>query len=764
MQIPLPEYITSAPAPPKTPEADEVIFINIAYRPKPQGTAQGGPNGVLLLKENLLGKHYRGFALKYFYEPQDLELPDNLKNWIRNSSIGTISKKLIEAHYYVQHILFKELKKTHGDKIIHLLCHDIGSAAGANLAGLPYTLIYHQQGAFIHERKSFGENLSPTEEHLINTFEKIAFEGAEDIYFPSNGAKDAFLQTTTLDSPQKLRYGSFPLYNSVVDFPISTNAVEFFFTSMGYGHLLDQSKRNNYVIYITIGDYTPNKGIDRCPKLLASLAKTTSKKILWIVLGSKHKSKIHENLVKEKPTFPFECILVPNRQAHELTMGLIKFSDWFLMLQRYSIFDFSTLEAFKLGKAVILSPIGGNLEFNVCNNVLFYDPQTEESNQVKLIEKASVEEYGLKNKAAFSNTFSPAQFKQQYIKIYNKFIDKSLPAAIPFGFDEKNAARIKKLLKGKQVIICGPGSSLKQLSLNDYEGKMLIALNSALLHEIPFAIHIMQDEPSDPTFWDTYIDKKNIVRIYGTIQRPASKNLSINFKYLEEQNIEFNRYYLSQTVFDADHDILEFDLSQSLVHDLKGVLFSALQIATWAETASIELAGIDFSATNFNDAINPNIYNNQTLDNLKIITPLIQKKLPFKALHSDSADVKNIINKESLPTDQNSINIGKKQSTLGILKTLNKKGLYAQTIEEFRQNHIPAYYTNPYYMLILAHAYNAIGDRYHALRCLQSYKAFGGDVEKHDRLFRKIRRDSSSIKSYLHVLISKYINAIKSRT
>lgn len=50
------------------------------------------------------------------------------------------------------------------------------------------------------------------------------------------------------------------------------------------------------------------------------------------------------------------------------------------MLHRISIFDFATLEAMSQHSAVILSKIGGNLDFNMNSNVIFAeDVEKDES-------------------------------------------------------------------------------------------------------------------------------------------------------------------------------------------------------------------------------------------------------------------------------------------------------------------------------------------------------------------------------------------------
>lgn len=624
----------------------EITFINTAYRKKPVGVATGGPNGVLFLQETLLGPRYRGYPLRYFYSPEKLPLPPLWKTWMHENKIATMSRNLLESHYFVQHYLSKGVPQqafTKESNHVHFVCHDIGSATAAHLCGYPFTLIYHQQGAFIHERISFGEDLNYAEQRLMNYFEKIAFEKADRVYFPSEGAKKAFLTTTTAVEEKNISFGEFPLYNTVYDFNISQNSLLKFLKEHGLGHLLAPTVRSQYLIFVSIGDYTPNKGIDRCPDVITKIAQATSKKIIWICMGSKHKSGIYEKLKEDQENYPFKMILIPQRQPHAETMAILQFSDWLLMLQRHSIFDFSTLEAMQLGKGVILSPIGGNLEFNKENNIVYIDPDTDGKYSIDKITNEAIQ-YGELNKKTFQNNFSPEIFCKTYLHMYDDIIERKgvTPTTHKPFMCTEDMHTIREILHDKKIIICGPGASLSRLAQEETKGKYLIALNSALLSDFEFDMHIMQDEPRESSFWGVYLSKQ-VKRIYGTINRTTTASLKINFEQLDQHSIPYLQYNLAEEVFDIRYRPLDLNLEDRYVEDMLGVLFSSLQICTWAGASSIELAGIDFSSENFNGA-NPSKYNPAIFINLMNITKKIaEKEIPFTVLHTDSVHVEEII-------------------------------------------------------------------------------------------------------------------------
>ncbi|WP_454288544.1 hypothetical protein [Rhizobium arsenicireducens] len=644
LDIMLPAYAKNF-RPADAPVARDISFVNLAYRPKPHGAATGGPNGVLAVQQQLLGPRYRGFHLRYHFEPKSFKMPDVWAQWIKEQGLATMSKNLLAAHHYVQNSLASSLPKnfsTRPGAVYHFVCHDIGSAAAAHMCGFPFTLVYHQQGAFVHERTSFGETLNEAELHIMNTFENIAFEQADRVYFPSDGARKAFVATTTAVDPEKVRFGDVPLYNTVTDFDVSEEKAREFLNENGLGALMAPQIRKDYLVFVSVGDYTSNKGIDRCPAMLSSIAQKTDKKVVWICMGSKHKAGIYERIEAEKSSYPFKAILIPERQPHALTMGLIKFADWLLMLQRHSIFDFSTLETMKLGTGVVLSPIGGNLEFSKRSNIVYLDPDGPNDQSIRDLVEASPEEFGALNQKVFEEFFSTAPFEAAYLRMYDDVIQRTLdPVDVP-AFTQDAAEKMEKIFSGKTAVICGPGSSINRLRPEEIAGKVLVALNSALLIDQPFNVHVMQDEPRDSGFWGVYLTK-NVARIYGRINRLATQHLGINFDMLDEHGVEYLPYQTSSTVYDERYDNLNWDLGAHPVRDMAGVLFSAIQIATWAGVSDIELVGIDFSAQNFNSS-NPNVYNQATFHNLASIARALDKiGMPIKVLHTTSEHITEII-------------------------------------------------------------------------------------------------------------------------
>lgn len=410
----------------------ELAIVNFAYRPA-QPSATGGPNGVLRVKQELLGSSYRGIPLYYFYEPRGLVLPPMWQTWAKAQNIKTMGRNILSSHNFIQNMLgnfIPNVYSTHGGTGFHFFCHDIGTAASAHMCGFNYTLMYHNQGSFINERTSFGEEINEAERYLYNHFEKIAFENADRVYFPSLGASEAFFSTTEVVDRSMVNLAPAPLYNTVTDFEVADSAVPRFLAENGLERLLDRSVRAQYTVYISVGDYTQNKGIDRGPAVLGKIAESSKKKVLWIVLGNKHNSGIYESLVENAPTFGFETCFVPTRIPHAEAMGLIHWADWLFMMQRHAIFDFSTLETMKIARGVILSPVGGNLEFNRGNNIVYIDPDNFSREQAQAVAAADSRAAGVMNSTVFEEHFAAGSFRQAYRAAYDHIIENSLSSEV----------------------------------------------------------------------------------------------------------------------------------------------------------------------------------------------------------------------------------------------------------------------------------------------------------------------------------------------
>lgn len=611
-----------------------IEIINIAWRPEPEHAA-GGPSGVLKLIQETVGSEYRGYTLKYRYETNKFTIIDDLKNFFIKEKISPMVRKLPVADWYVQNILsktFKQRQNIYTQRIF--VCHDVGSAVGAYFLGIPYYLIYHHQGSLIKERESFGATLSNTEKTLLNQYEKTAFDNANKVFFPSLGAKNEFL-TSTENLIKLDNISSKPLYNSIPKIEFDENGANEFIKE----HQLTKYFNGEYIKFISIGDYSENKGLDQVNKFLTNLnLKRINKKIFWLSLGSKVGDEIIERIRSEGNFAKYNHI---EKIPHAIAMSLLQKSDVFIMMQRCSIFDFSTLEAMSLKKPIILSNVGGNIDFNKENNIVYCDVNNNYSLSDDIF--GNLKTFGEKNGSVFDKYFSNKTFVKGYLDLYNLIIKKYILRNIDIKNTFVDSLECKKLFHGRDVLIVGPGSSFSPKVIDSkYKNYTKAALNSGLTLPVNFDVHFMQDRPNPQSLWKEYLSYKG-VRIYGIANRRANIVGGIEWEKLRGE--KYYTYSLDQTNYDRRYSVLKSNLVDVPVQDMQSVLFSAIQIISYFKPRSINLIGIDFSDSNYNGK-NISKYSKKVWTNFEALIQFLKKKeITLNIVRTTSKDIFDIASK-----------------------------------------------------------------------------------------------------------------------
>lgn len=669
----IPDYLQSFGSDPGVlgpRSADNIEFINIAFRPEPTGTATGGPNGVLFNLRANLGDEYRGFKCRYYFEPSGSKLPTRWLQWADAHDLGTMARNLLRAHFFVEQQIGKRLPisplvNTRTAQV--LVSHDIGTAAAAAMANLPFVLIWHGQGSFENERESFGEVINDTERAIFRHFERLAFTKARAVYFPSNGAMSAFFETSRAVQKREVRLGNEPLYNAIIPQRIEIKSIESLLVDHHCEDLLNPQVRSQYDVYISVGDYSSNKGLDRVPRLLSLIAARSQKKVLWIALGSAHKAGLYEALNAQRESWNFESILSDKRVPHSTLLAAVDWADVFVMLHRTAIFDFGTLEAMSLAKPLILSPVGGNLEFDNNGNVEYIDPAAIDPRDVDRILSWDLERAGELSKAMTETRFNVENFSRQYLRVFDNVIESllhsSAPGPVPSirklsadatsttaAFSAQDAHRVRALLGGRDVLIVGAGASLKDLRPDKLDQYVVMALNSAALAGLRVDVHVMQDEPPSNVDYRELPDSV-VLRLYARIGRRATREMSISAHTISQNDAPLARFQLSEYLFDARVDKVDCELDSSPVFDMAGVLFSAMQIASWAGAKSVNLAGVDFSSSNF-DGRNINQYNSNSLRSLASTVAAVRARgtnIGVLSTHSDT--VRRVVQDGTVPED-----------------------------------------------------------------------------------------------------------------
>lgn len=366
-----------------------ISFVHsLTYRKYAPNGGAGGGGAVLSCQSILLQTAYRGMRLKYSFIEDNFYADKSNELWDLWAAADFAYKKAIN------------------EKNTVYITHDYGCAFGLYLSGKKYILVSHIQGARVEEKKNFGEIFTKCSETIIKYCEKKAMENAERLCFPSYGAYNYLTKSKyTNVNFKRIRLGPV-LYNTIYAYP-EEKIVE------------KIPLKKEFLTILSIGQMTVAKGLDRCLCLIEKILQQTDRKVRWICIGQG--PLIGEiiaqgaALMKRYHNFIFSHM---GSCTYPQIQYLHRISDVYMMLQRISIFDLATLEAMSKGKAVVLSAVGGNIEFNVSNNIIMFDGDYTDT--AKQILNTDLQLLGEKNIQIYDRNFS----NEVFIDAYHNAIDQ----------------------------------------------------------------------------------------------------------------------------------------------------------------------------------------------------------------------------------------------------------------------------------------------------------------------------------------------------
>ncbi len=340
--------------------------------------ATGGAGGVLFMLQDVLGEQFKDTEFRYVFKASE--------------------SKTALAQY------FKNLMDCNPDMYI---CHDVVSAFLLSLVKKKYILVYHQQGPLIQERINLGVKIGAIKRIKTNFYEGKALRCAKSVHFPSNGAEKMYFGSEFRSADEKqVRIGE-PMYNTIyVDADLNETVNSY-----------SLARDDNYTTFYSVGTLTEAKGQDRAVMFLDKYCENSSRKVRYILIGQ---GVLKDRLLNALDTLKrkhnnFYYIYIP-RLEHKDILSVGMLSDVYLMLHRISIFDLSTLEAMYTNNAIVLSDIGGNLDFNKNGNIVFCNCMDYES-AVKRLDSLGIENLKQKNKKCFEKYFSRVAFKERYYEL-----------------------------------------------------------------------------------------------------------------------------------------------------------------------------------------------------------------------------------------------------------------------------------------------------------------------------------------------------------
>ena len=356
-----------------------VCFITM----RPNRGATGGPGGVLYLIQQALGRTVGDIRCHYIFQP------------IVNRSFKGKRDKL-------NWLLFKLYFTLHPHT--YYVVHDICTARLLAKMHRHYSLVFHQQGPIVQEKMNFGEKLSAEQVRFWQEVENTAFSKAISVHFPSKGAEKMYFDNMYASCDRNFINVGAPLYNTI---PEETATL-----------VNELKKEEDTITFFSLGTLTEAKGQDRTVSVIERYIQKSHKKVRYIIVGN---GPLAESVCKRCSEIAeyyknFEFIYYP-KLTHSEVLYIHSISDVYIMLHRISIFDFATLEAMQNGCALALSPIGGNLDFNVDDNVLFL----RNAEDAEVLSDADIAVLKQKNKDAFEKFFSLTAFRQEYIKLIKNY-------------------------------------------------------------------------------------------------------------------------------------------------------------------------------------------------------------------------------------------------------------------------------------------------------------------------------------------------------
>lgn len=344
--------------------------------------ATGGPGGVLFLQKEILGDSLNGTKLKYQF---------NFVNGDRKIY------KLINTFCFLFKYFFS--------RDFYFIVHDVRTAVLLAMMRKKYSLIFHHQGPLVEELLNLGVQLSEKEIQQKKRNEKKAFICAKSLHFPSIGASEIYFKSKYASCMKSEVNLSTPLYNVIPSIVVTNQK------NIGVERYVDT------LTFFSVGTLTIAKGQDKTVDFIESFLKVYKNPVRYILVG---KGPLKDQLLNK-----LEYLREENNKfsyfyyealPHESVMYLHQISDIYIMLHRISIFDFATLEAMALSSAVVLSKIGGNIEVNLENNILFADDVMQD---MTTFAKTDFSYYKSKNRAVYEKYFSENAFKFQYEKLIN---------------------------------------------------------------------------------------------------------------------------------------------------------------------------------------------------------------------------------------------------------------------------------------------------------------------------------------------------------
>lgn len=368
----------------------------------------GGPGGVnyrLLLANR---RYHYVENMYHIFEDVIIE-KDAMLSLVINGSGNDDNKRLLK---YFQKL--HEYYRFSDDDVY--LFHDVFSAyVFISIFKVSKTvLIYHQQGSLYKEWVYFNGREDKELKVQLDAILKTTFQAVKYVAFPSAGAKESVIESDSSFQQVLSNMETKVLYNGC-DNPDKVDTSN---------EIVDQTiqliQESDEPVFITVAALNEAKGVERIPEYLAEV-KAKYGPIKWIVVGDGVKAKDLDCNIN-KYNLQENVIWIKKRVPHDDIMALFMNSDFYILTHRFSIFDFSTIEAMYYGNIPILTPVGGNKEMIIEDNGVFINDLSSCAELDEYLATHDLYEEKQKNARIAKKLFSEEAFLNGYTNIMKELM------------------------------------------------------------------------------------------------------------------------------------------------------------------------------------------------------------------------------------------------------------------------------------------------------------------------------------------------------
>jgi glycosyltransferase involved in cell wall biosynthesis len=292
--------------------------------------------------------------------------------------------------------------------------HDVVSAYifTSNFPFRKTILVYHQQGTLYREWELFTGKKDASLKEAKDVLLTVTMMSVKYMAFPSKGSIESVIESEPafeeIISKTEIRI----LYNGCDRLEQPEASVD------KVKEIIQTLKASQIPNFVTSATLNGAKGVERIPEFLSAF-KEIYGPFLWVVVGDGVMAgELEENI--RKYGIEEHTLWLRDRIPHNDMLAIFQYTDFYILTHRYSIFDFSTIEAMGYGNIPILTPIGGNKEVIIDNSGIFLYSLSDTSDFDEFVANQNFDEAKKKNVHIADELFSEKAFLRGYADLINE--------------------------------------------------------------------------------------------------------------------------------------------------------------------------------------------------------------------------------------------------------------------------------------------------------------------------------------------------------